>query len=164
MRCRDAERAILPGIRCPVCLLVSVFRRIPGIPVVKIVPGIDLYSDNYTKKKKPGFRKFRSDSGFQTGIHPESTRNRWGSVKTSIRVGLLPLVPLEKWSTHLPVAAVRPVLSWTQFSRRRHPLPGSSCLLGVLVALGPHCTSVWADHWHGSQAFSHERCSSIWPS
>src|SRR5271168_160528 len=83
LRCRDAERAILPGIRCPVCLLISGFRRIPGIPVVKIVPGIDLYSDNYTKKKKPGFRKFRSDSGFQTGIHPESTRNRWGSVKTS---------------------------------------------------------------------------------
>src|ERR1700678_4793494 len=83
VRCRDTERAILPGIRCPVCLLISVFRRIPGIPVVKIVPGIDLYSDNYTKKKKPGFRKFRSDSGFQTGIHPESTRNRWGSVKTS---------------------------------------------------------------------------------
>ena len=64
LRCRDAERAILPGIRCPVCLLISVFRRIPGIPVVKIVPGIDLYSDNYTKKKKPGFRKFRLDSSW----------------------------------------------------------------------------------------------------
>src|ERR1700678_1286731 len=86
-RCRDTERAILPGIRCPVCLLISVFHRIPGIPVVKIVPGIDLYSDNYTKKKKPGFRKFRSDSGFQTGIHPESTRNRGGRGKTSAPSG-----------------------------------------------------------------------------
>src|SRR5271168_5082099 len=108
LRCRDAERAILPGIRCPVCLLISVFRRIPGIPVVKIVPAIDLYSDNYTKKKKPGFRKFRSDSGFQTGIHPESTRNRWGSVKTSF---LWVRVRVNK---NLPVGDPCPSLCWPE--------------------------------------------------
>src|ERR1700678_2436829 len=96
LRCRDAERAILPGIRCLVCLLISVFCRILGIPVVKIVPRIDLYSDNYTKKKKTGFLKFRLDSGFQTGIHPESTRNRWGSVKTSHFSTLGKPLPLTK--------------------------------------------------------------------
>jgi hypothetical protein len=77
----------VPGIRlvfgCPVCLLTYKFSRIPGIPVVKIDPELIVLVTITATKKKTGFRKFRSDSGLQPGICPESTRNRWGSVKTS---------------------------------------------------------------------------------